>query len=469
MKVIGYARLSAASEESTSIARQREIITSYAATRHWDLIGIEEDPVASASKLRLNRPGLTRVRRAVAEGEADAVLVWRLDRIARSVVDFGTLLDEGVSVASATEPLDTTTPMGRAMAEILQVFAAMEARATSARVAQSVGYLRRNRRFPGGRVPFGYRTAPHPDGAGRVLEPDPETARYVREAVDRVLAGESLYAVSVDFNARGVPTALKNSKGWSGEALRSVLVGDSILGRVRHAGDVIRDEHGLPAEVWPPLVSSDESRQLRAMLARKRPGGSRRKSSRLLSGLAFCGSCDRPLTVHKDSQGRHLYRCNARESFNPCPKPVAVRCDFLEDEVARRFLAVVGRYEVVEEVVLAAEPAELAEVEEALRETADALTRPGADVAALVVRLEALRARREEISARPVLPESTMIATGRSFSEEWEARAGDLVAQQRILGNALDSVSVAPPKRRGWDPDRVSIFWNAEESAGDGV
>lgn len=79
-----------------------------------DIVG---DVDVSASKRRLNRPGLNRVRQMLRDGEADALLVWRLDRLARSVIDFGTLLDEGVQVISATEPLDTTSAMGRAMAE----------------------------------------------------------------------------------------------------------------------------------------------------------------------------------------------------------------------------------------------------------------------------------------------------------------------------------------------------------------
>lgn len=134
-RVIGYARLSEAREASTSISRQREIIAQTAAARGWDLVDIIEDHDASASKLRLNRPGLTEVRRAIKEGRAEAVLVWRLDRLAHSVTDFGLLLDEGIGVVSCTEPLDTTSSMGRAMAEILQVFAAMEARTISARVS----------------------------------------------------------------------------------------------------------------------------------------------------------------------------------------------------------------------------------------------------------------------------------------------------------------------------------------------
>src|SRR5262245_21701335 len=117
-RVIGYARLSRASDDSTSIAKQREILTKTAEARPWSLVDIVADPDVSASASRLDRPGLSEDRERVAAGEADAVLVWRLDRIARSVVDFGLLLDDGLDIISATEPLDTGSPMGRAMAQI---------------------------------------------------------------------------------------------------------------------------------------------------------------------------------------------------------------------------------------------------------------------------------------------------------------------------------------------------------------
>lgn len=472
MRILGYARLSSGSDESTSILRQREIITEHCQTRGWELVDIVEDPSASASKLRLNRPGLTRVRQAIASGEADAVLVWRLDRIARSVVDFGTLLDEGVPIVSATEPLDTTSAMGRAMAEILQVFAAMEARAISARISMSVDYLRRNDRYPGGIPPYGYRPAPHPDGVGRVLEIDATQAAVVQEVARRVLAGESTYAVSRDLNDRGIPTA-RGAKGWSTQALLGMLTGDAVLGRVTSRGEVLRDEHGLPRQVWPAILTVEESQRLRALLAPKRAIGVRRKAARLLSGLLYCSSCDAALVVQRRRTPRERdgktfveatgYRCRASSNGHPCAEPVSVRADMVEAEVVSRFLAAVGHLPVVEEIILAPEPVGLAEVEDALQETARALTAPGADVASLVERLTALRARREAIQALPTLPESTMVETGRTFAEEWTSREGDLVAQRHLLLSAVDHVRISRSawKGRHFDSRRVEILWTS--------
>jgi len=149
MRIIGYVRLSRAHrEESTSIERQRAVIRATCEARGFALVEICEDPDASATKTRLDRPGLSRVRQLIRDGDADAVMVWRLDRLVRSVVDVGVLLDEGLHIISATESLDTTSPMGRAMVEILQVFASMEAKTTGLRVSASQEHLRRVGRCP---------------------------------------------------------------------------------------------------------------------------------------------------------------------------------------------------------------------------------------------------------------------------------------------------------------------------------
>lgn len=461
MRVIGYVRLSAARDESTSIARQREAVARYAEARGWALVEIAEDDDVSATKARLDRPGLTRVRRALAEGEAEAVVVWRLDRLARSVVDFGTLLDEGVQVISATEPLDTTTPMGRAMAEILQVFAAMESRATAARVRDSVAYLRRSERFAGGTPPYGYRSIPHPDGSGRALALDPDAAAIVQEAASRILGGETAYSVALDLNARGIPTA-RGLSGWRSGTLAKVLTGDAVLGRVRVRGDLLRDPSGLPRVVWPPILTVEESRRLRALLAPVPAAEPRRRATRLLSGLAVCGSCGSGLTVARRSRSAGLVlRCSSRGDGRECEAPVSVAMGRLEATVVERFLAAVGRLEVVEYVQEATEPTGLAEVSEALQETAAALVEPGADVPALAARIEALQARRAALLAAPAPTVARLVETGRTFEEEWRAREGDLRGQRALLADALEAVVVAPGSAGRWTPERVALRWRS--------
>lgn len=459
--VIGYARLSTASEESTSIERQREVITATAAARGWTLLDIIEDPAASASKLRLNRPGLDRVRHAVATGQAQAVLVWRLDRIARSVVDFGTLLDEGVNIVSCTEPLDTTSPMGRAMAEILQVFAAMEARTISARVSSSVDYLRRNQRFPGGRVPYGYRPAPHPSGVGRALEIHPDEAAIVQEATERALAGESLYSIARDLTRRGVPTKA-GAPGWSTAVLRAILLGDAVLGRVKSKGQLVLEADGLPAPAWPPVITLDDHLALRGLLTRQRAAQPRTRAARLLSGVIVCQSCARPLIVQIRSDGKRTYRCTSNTNGFICERPVTIAAEPTEAHVVAQFLALVGSWPVVEERLTAPPTVGLAEVEDAITATASAMTERDADLPALMARMASLQERRASLDAQGQVPQVELVETGLTFAETWAAREGQLDAQRALLSSAVREVTVAPVERaasRRWTPDRITLVW----------
>jgi|GEM_PF-623868 len=456
-RAVGYVRLSRDHDDSTSVARQREIIARTCEARGWTLVETVEDVDVSASKRRLDRPGLDRVRALVRSGEADLVLVWRLDRLARSVVDFGTLLDEGVAVASATEPLDTTTPMGRAMAEVLQVFAALESRTTGERVRSAIAYRVAGQRWRGGPAPYGYRVVPHPSGDGKALEIEPEEARYVRMAADVVLNGGTLYRAARTLTEAG--STPRRSAAWSISSLRVVLTGDAVLGRTTRHGALLRDEEGLPVTPWEPVLPLEDVERLRALLARKAPTDRRRKAARLLSGLVVCSSCGKRLRVNRN-QGGARYTCHGRSDGSGCTAPVSIGAEHLDDYAERSLLAVVGAWPVVEHRETVRDVAGLAEVVEAIAHTTDAMREPGADVAALVARLGALTERRDALMAAPAAPTVEAVETGETFAEAWAAR--DVDGRRALLSGALAGPIVLLPGargRKGFDAARVEIPW----------
>jgi hypothetical protein len=355
------------------------------------------------------------------------------------------------------------------MAEILQVFAAMEARAISARVSMSVDYLRRNERYPGGKLPYGYRPVPHPSGTGRALEIDPAEGAIVAEAARRVLAGESVYAVAMDLNARGVPTKTGVS-GWSVQALQGILLGDAILGRVRSRGELVIGPDGLPLPVWPPIVTVSDSLAMRRLLSPQRGTEGRRKASRLLSGVIVCHACGRNMLVQRRRTPSRrpggpvleatAYRCASKGNGHACPQPVAIEAERTERYVVDQFLAVIGHWPVVEEILTTPLAVGVAEVEDAIQTTTAAMAERGADIPALAARLTSLQARREELEAVAQLPESTMVETGRTFAEEWAARAGDVAAQRRLLQSAISEVVITPSETpRKWNADRINPIW----------
>ena len=111
-----------------------------------------------------DRPQFQAMMEAIRRGEVNRVIVYKLDRISRSVMDFMNLFTEfqqyGVEFVSCTEKFDTSTPMGRAMLKIIVVFAELERETIQQRVMDA--YMSRSRKgfYMGGRIPYGYKLEP---------------------------------------------------------------------------------------------------------------------------------------------------------------------------------------------------------------------------------------------------------------------------------------------------------------------
>jgi Resolvase, N terminal domain len=134
-----------------------------------------------------------------------------MDRFIRNVSDLDAMIrwadKHGKDLLSATEPFDLRSLMGRAMAYFVGIFAEMESAATSERVTGAHAFLRANKRWPAGTLPYGYRVIPNPAGAGYVLDVDPVTSEIVREIVLRIIDhGHSVNSIAKDLNDRQVPT-----------------------------------------------------------------------------------------------------------------------------------------------------------------------------------------------------------------------------------------------------------------------
>ncbi|MGM7671919.1 recombinase family protein [Microbacterium sp. A93] len=461
--VIGYIRLSKEREDSTSVKKQRQILERYAAAHNLLLIDVQEDIDVSASKKRLNRPGLTEVRRAIRAGEATAVLVWRMDRLARSVVDFGTLLDEGLHIISCTEPLDTTTPMGRAMAEVLQVFAALESRTTGERILSSIAYrVSQGDRWRGGPTPYGYRSVPHLSGDGRTLQVDADEARYIRQAADMVLGGASLYAAMNVLRDSG--SRPRRADEWSLSSMRVVLIGNSVLGRQSRHGQPIRDENGLIQTPWEPILTVAEVERLRALLAPTKLAYTRRKASRLLSGVLVCAACGTKLRINsrRSSGGPKIesYGCRANVDGQRCKSPASINADQIEAYITDAFLGVFGKLQIVERRETIRDNVGLAEIQEAIAHTTDAMRIPGADLSALAERLSALVASRDDLAALPSVPTVELVELGETYGERWATSTVD--GQRRMLADALTgriAVHAIGRGHRGISEERVNVPW----------
>lgn len=488
LRVVIYIRLSEETETTTSPARQRQLCQSYAEHRGWTVTSVVEDIDVSATHTGLDRPGLEKLRQLVAAGAVDVVVVWRLDRLARSVLNTLILLNEftdaGVATASATEPIDLTTPIGKAMAALIAIFAEMEADAIKARVTGSIDALRKMGRFAGGTVPFGYIPITNPHGPGRVLVPDPTEAAIVQEAADLLRDGHSLGRVCRLLNERQIPAPRSPARRlarqgkpddlaalglWRTQSLRRLMTSDHLAGRVTHRGEVIRSEDGLPLTVWPPILSGTRLAHLREILE---PDGDthrlrRVRHARLLSGLARCSECESKLYV-SSSGGRPLYFCPSRRNGVDCPSP-RVGAVALERHVLAEALAVLGGQMLTRTVPLVDESANsgrsvtFREVEEAIQDTTQALQRDDADLPVLMARLASLKERRAELrTAESPAVLHVIEETGQTWGEAFVS--SDDEARRLLLANEIDHVYVSPTKSRSrnLDTSRVAIQWTPD-------
>lgn len=171
-----YARQSIDKPDSISVESQLDACR-YEAREHEQRVYVDK----GFSGKNTNRPAFARMLADIRAGQIRAVVVYKLDRVSRSVLDFGKMMEEferyQVAFISATEKFDTQTPMGRAMLNIAMVFAQLERETIQKRVADSYASRSRHGFYMGGRIPYGYRlTSAVIDGV--------HTAAYQREPAE---------------------------------------------------------------------------------------------------------------------------------------------------------------------------------------------------------------------------------------------------------------------------------------------
>jgi site-specific DNA recombinase len=365
---LGVIRLSELTDESTSPTRQREIIAARAQGRGSTIVGWAEDLDVSASKIHpMKRPQLSKWLER--PGEYDELIFWRLDRFVRKTFpDFMDMvtwsLDHGISLVSATEPLDLSGPIGRMVAVALATVAELESSNTSERVTGAHAYLRREGRWGLGRAPLGYMIVPNPDGKGYVLIIDDEAAELCREAVRRVIAGASVNSVTADFNRRRIlsprdRTRLRSGRPtldipWSRNTLAKMLRSENLLGYVTYNKVPVTDEHGIPLRRAAPIISETEWDQLQHVMADPARARQRRRTHTpsLLLHVAYCALCGarcyRQMSTRNEKTliyyrcRTHYQRAEQRATCSSLPIP-APKLDGIAEKL---FLAMVGSVEI---------------------------------------------------------------------------------------------------------------------------
>lgn len=213
-----YVRQSVDKKDSVSIESQIEFCKNEATGSN---IQVYADRGFSGKNT--NRPEFKRLMEDVNKGLISKIICYRLDRISRSIADFGdiwnTCQKHGLEFVSVNERFDTSTPVGRAMLYIIMVFAQLERETIVERATDNYYHRTKTGAWPGGPAPFGFDNARGPNGA--YLTPNKDIATILEIFNRYVDPGQSLGKIAKDLNVKG--TFSPAGTPWSNVALGRIL------------------------------------------------------------------------------------------------------------------------------------------------------------------------------------------------------------------------------------------------------
>ena len=363
-----YARQSVDKADSLSIQGQIDLCCQ----KSGDDVQIYQDKGYSGKNT--NRPAFRQMMEDVERGLIRKIIVYRLDRFSRSIADFGrlweTLRQHHVEFVSINETFDTSTPMGRAMLNIIMVFAQLERETTAERVRDNYYQRAKLGAWPGGPAPYGFFVGKLPGPDGKLspgLLPNEQQAAVVERIFESYAQPEAtLGSVARSLNADGIPAARRAT--WDNVALSRILhsplyvmadeevylyyqakgliftntmeefdglhAGMIVGKRDRSAGKYqdlkaqhfsLSTHYGLiPSGLWLQCqYKLDTNRQL---------GGAGRGRHTWLSGLLKCASCGYSIKVNRNREQYYLV-CSGRSNLGLCDASIRVSLRDLEASV----------------------------------------------------------------------------------------------------------------------------------------
>lgn len=365
-----YARQSVDREDSISVESQIEFCK-------YELRGesYREYIDKGFSGKDTHRPAFQALLEDIRQGLVETVIVYKLDRISRSILDFATMMEmfqqHNVEFISSTEKFDTSSPIGRAMLNICVVFAQLERETIQKRVADA--YCSRSKKglYMGGRIPYGFRLVDTKISGIKTACYEP-----VEAEIEQIRLMYSIYArpetsladIVRYFSCNGI--AHLRGKSWNtariSELLRNpiyvqadmdvydffrsqgtIIMNDAadfigVNGCYLYKGDSadrnqqhLRDKH-LVLAPHPGAVSSNLWLACRMKCLNNRQSALPRKpKNSWLVGKTKCGICGYALTVRKNKQGGRYFVCSGHHP-DRCRGPGTIHAQELEELVSRQ-------------------------------------------------------------------------------------------------------------------------------------
>ncbi|MGH7780576.1 MAG: recombinase family protein [Candidatus Binataceae bacterium] len=338
-------------QDFNSLHAQREACEAFIksqAGEGWKLVKTAYDD-GGFSGGSMERPALQQLLASIREGLVDVVVVYKVDRLTRSLADFAKMVElfdaQGVSFVSVTQQFNTTTSMGRLTLNVLLSFAQFEREVIGERIRDKVAASKRRGIWVGGGLAMGY------DVHARKLVVNPGEAKMVSQIFERYLELGSVRLLKRDLDRRGIVSAVKVSKKgrqrggkpFSRGALYCLLSNPIYLGEIRHKKERYPGQHEaiLSRELWERVQE-----RLRTGAVRRGEGRKTEAPRSPLAGKLFDETGD-PLYVQGAAKGQHRYRyyvsrkrvLNGPESGEPRWRLSALEIERSVSAAARQFLA----------------------------------------------------------------------------------------------------------------------------------
>lgn len=335
-------------QEFNSLDAQRESGEAYVASQKsegWIALPDRYDDGGYTGG-NMERPALKRLMADIEAGKVDCIVVYKVDRLSRSLLDFARMMEtfdkRHVSFVSVTQQFNTGNSMGRLMLNVLLSFAQFEREIISERTRDKIAAARRKGRWSGGRPVLGYDVAP---GGGKLLVNEDEAAR-VRSIFELYLEHQSLIETIKVLDERGWA-----NKRWTTQdgrdaggsrfdrpSLFRLLTNVLYMGKITLKNELFAGQH-------PAIVDAEIFRRTQALLHRNGQSGGKHVRNRfgaLLKGLLRCVPCDSAMVhTHTLKNGNKRYRyyvcLNAQKrGWHDCPSksiPAAEIERFVVDQI----------------------------------------------------------------------------------------------------------------------------------------
>lgn len=312
MKAVIYRRVSTEEQakEGYSIGAQETMCKAFLKSQSWDLVDIYTDEGVSAKDT--NRDSLKRMLSDAKLNKFDVIVVYRLDRLTRSVKDLYDLLEtietHGVKFKSVTEPYDTTTAAGKLFITLVAALAQWERENLAERVKFGMDQMFLEGKRPGAKMPYGYTKQ------GELIEDEVKILHKLRELY---MEGNGFRAVANKLNEMGL---LRNGKEWTSFTTYYTLNNPFYAGKMRwgekkldgkyasrkmeNVVDVKLQDHDYPTVYsWSQYIEHTKRMKSREF------NGYSKKMEYWFTGMIKCGKCGSSMTgrVHRNKRKDGTY------------------------------------------------------------------------------------------------------------------------------------------------------------------